>query len=84
MISKEMENVRVAFKVSPDGKPITIDQLFGQCHIVFDIKMEDFRHKARLVVGGYMTKVMANFIYTGIMSRETVRLALMFATLNDL
>ena len=42
-ISKEMENVRVAFEVLPDGKPVPIGHQFVQCHMVFDIKMEDFR-----------------------------------------
>ena len=31
-----------------------------------------------------MTKALATFMYAGIMSRETVRIALMIATLNDL
>jgi hypothetical protein len=35
---KEMKNVRIAFKI--------------RCHMIFDVKMEDFRHKARFVAGG--------------------------------
>ena len=42
-ISKEMENIRVAFEVLPDGKSAPIGHQFVQCHMVFDIKMEDFR-----------------------------------------
>ena len=42
-ISKEMENVRVAFEVLPDGKSVPIGHQFVPCHIVFDVKMEDFR-----------------------------------------
>ena len=45
-ISKEMESIKVAFKVLPDGKPMPIGHQFIQCHIVFDVKMEDFRCKA--------------------------------------
>ena len=41
--SKEMENVRVAFEVLPDGKSVFISHQFVQCHMLFDIKMEDFR-----------------------------------------
>ena len=52
--------------------------------MVFDIKMEDFRHKARLMAGGNMTKTLANISYTNVVSRELVRIALMIATLNDL
>ena len=51
-ISKEMENVRVAFEVLPDGKSVPVGHQFVLCHMVFNIKMEDFRHKARLVAGG--------------------------------
>ena len=53
-------------------------------HVVFDVKMEDFRHKARLEAGGHMTKALATITYTSIVLRETVRIALMIATINDL
>ena len=79
-----MENVRVAFKVSPDGKSVPIGHQFVKCHMVFDVKIEDFRCKARLVAGGHMTKALATIIYASIVSRETVRIVLMIATLNDL
>ena len=52
--------------------------------MVFDIKMEDFRCNAMLVAGGHMTKATATVLYVSVMSRETVRIALMIATLNDL
>ena len=52
--------------------------------MVFDIKMEDFRCKVRLVAGGHMTESLATITYTSIVSSETVRIALMIDTLNDL
>ena len=52
--------------------------------MVFDIKMEDFRCKARLVARGHMTKALASIMYASIVLRETIRIALMIATLNDL
>ena len=52
--------------------------------MVFDVKMEDFRCKTRLVAGGHMTKAQVTIMYASIVSRETVRIALMIATLNDL
>ena len=55
-----------------------------QCHMVFDIKMEDFRQNAWLVIGGHMTKALATITYVTIVSRETVRIALMIVTLLDL
>ena len=83
-ISKAMENVRVAFKVLPDGKSVPIGHQFVQCHMVFYVKMENFRCKARLVTGGHMTEALATITYASIVSRETVRIALMIAALNDL
>jgi hypothetical protein len=52
--------------------------------MVFDIKMEYFKRKARLVAGGHNTKAPAIITYASVVSRETVRIALMLAALNDL
>ena len=79
-----MKNVRVAFKVLPYGKSEPIDHQFVQYHMVLNIKMEDFKRKARLVTGGHMTKAPATIMYASIVSKETVRIVLMIATLNDL
>ena len=83
-MSKELDNVKMAFDILPDGKKAPKDPQFVQCHIVFDIKMENFRCKARLVVGGHMTKAPATIMYFSIVSRETVRIALMITTIDDL
>ena len=74
----------MAFKVLPNGKSVPIGNSFVQCHMVFDIKTKDFRHKARLVAGGHMTKAPATITCASVASREKVRIALMIATLNDL
>ena len=74
----------MAFDILSDKKSAPIGHQFVQCHVVFDIKMEDFRQKARLVAGGHMTEALATIMYTSIMSRETVRIALMIAALGDL
>jgi hypothetical protein len=52
--------------------------------MVFDIKMEDFKRKARLVAGGHKTEAPATITYASGVSRKTVRIALMLAALNDL
>ena len=52
--------------------------------MIFDIKMEDFCRKARLVAGGHLTKAPATITYASVVSRETVRIAVMLAALNDL
>ncbi|KAL3786440.1 hypothetical protein HJC23_011021 [Cyclotella cryptica] len=56
---------------------------FIRCHMIFDVKMEDFRRKARLVAGGHATKAPATLTYASIVSRETVQIALLVAVLND-
>jgi hypothetical protein len=53
--------------------------------MVYDVKMENFQRKARLVAGGHMTEVTsATMIYASVVSRESVRIALTLAALNDL
>ena len=52
--------------------------------MVFDIKMEDFRCKARLVAVGHMSKATATVMYASIVLTEIVTIALMIAALNDL
>jgi hypothetical protein len=52
--------------------------------MIFDVKMEDFRQKARLVAGGHQTKAPATVTYASVVSCETVHLALTIASLNDL
>ena len=52
--------------------------------MVFDINMKNFRQKARHVAGGHMAKAPATIMYTSGVSRETIRIALMIATINDL
>ncbi len=52
--------------------------------MIFDIKMEDFQCKARLVAGGHITKAPATITHASVVSRETARIALLLAALNDL
>jgi hypothetical protein len=83
-IAKEMREVHIAFNILYDGGSAPIGYQKIPCHMVFDIKMEDFRRKSRLVAGGHLTKTPATITYASVVSRKTVRLALTFASLNDL
>ncbi len=83
-IAKEMQEVRKAFDILPDDKAVPIGYQKIPCHMIFDIKMEDFKRKARLVAGGLRTTAPAMRTYANVVSRETVRIALMLAALNDL
>ncbi len=83
-IANEMREVRIAFNILPDGCSVPIGYQKIPCHMICDIKMEFFRQKARLEAGGHLTKALATITYASVVSRETVRLALTFASLNDL
>ena len=82
-IKKEMENVRAAFRIAADGEVIPIGYQQIRCHMIFDVKREDFRRKARLVAGGHTTAAPATITYASVVSRESVRIALLLAALND-
>ena len=71
-IKKEMKNVRVAFDILGDSVGPPADHQYIRCHMVFDVKMEDFHPKARLVAGGHATKAPATLTYASVMSQETV------------
>ena len=83
-IATEMTNVKVAFKVLPDGANDPIGHQYMDCHLIYEIKLDGFRRKARLVAGGHMTKAPAVMTYTSMVSRETVHIALTVTALNDL
>ena len=74
-IEKEMEYVKIAFQIIPRGKKPPNGFQYAHCHMVFDIKMEDFWRKACLVVGGHMTQLPDNVTYSSVVTRETVCIA---------
>ena len=84
-IMLEMKNVRPAFEVHEgDVKDLRGYQEI-KCHTIFDVKLgENFRRKARLVAGGHVTNVPSTICYSSVVSRESVRLALLSSALNDL
>ena len=56
-----------------------------KCHMIFDVKLGDnFRRKARLVGGGHTTTAPDSITYSSVVSRDSVRIALTIAALNDL
>ena len=85
-ICKEMANVRPALEVwdKPISEiPIGYQQV--RCHLIFDIKMgENFRRKARFVAGGHTTDAPSTLTYASVVSRDSVRIALTIAALNEL
>ena len=80
----EMVKVWITFQILNDDEsiPPTYQQIC--CHMVFDVKMEDFCHKARFVAGGHMTETPATNTYASVVSQESVHITLTLAALNDL
>ena len=78
-----MYNVGVAFEILDEGAhpPHGWKQVTG--HLVWDVKM-DFTRKARWVLDGHKTPDPIGSTYAGVVLRESVRIALTYAALNEL
>ena len=78
-----MKNVMIAFDVLDEGKNLEPGREFIKCYMIFDVKM-DFTRKARFVANGSRTRDLAESTYAGVVSRETVCIALTYAALHGL
>jgi hypothetical protein len=91
-LKKEMEKVSVTYRPKEDVTPDDVRKgrvkdMIGfqeiKCHIVFNVKM-DFTRKACFVAGGHMTQPATRITYSSIVSRDSVQIAFLLATLNGL
>lgn len=82
-INKEMENLKVAFDILPEGKNAPPGYAKASGHLVFDVRMT-LERKARWVKDGHRTPEPGWSTYAGVVSRESVRIAFTYAALNDL
>ena len=82
-IIKEMGNIDPCIDLIPEGKDPPPGYEFICTNIVFDIKM-DFTRKARFMADGSTMEVPSEFTFASVMSWDSVRLALLYAALNDL
>ena len=84
-IKKEMPKI-VNAVVEHEGDAsdlVGYQQITG--HMIFDVKMgENFRRKARFVADGHKTKTPSSVTYSTVVSRDSVRICLTIAALNDL
>jgi hypothetical protein len=85
-ICKKMKNVRPAcekWERKEGDLPPGFQKI--KCHFIFDIKMaENLRRKARLVANGNETDAPATLTSLSVISRDSVRIALLIASLNEL
>ena len=82
-IDKEMPNVKVAIEILEKDQVTPIGWKISSGHLVFDVKM-DFTRKARWVKDGHRTPTPVESNYAGVVSRESVRIALTYAALNGI
>lgn len=98
-IEKEMKTVSVAFDKyihQDDGEVTPADvrsnprkYLVGYkeltCHMIFDIKLDgNFTRKARFVANGSTVDSPKSLTYSSVVSRDSVRIAFLMASLNGL
>jgi hypothetical protein len=82
-INKEMANLKVAFDIMDDSESLPPGWSRASGHMVFDVRMT-LERKARWVKDGHRTPEPDNSTYAGVVSRESVRIALTYAALNNL
>jgi hypothetical protein len=78
-----MSAVMVTFEVQPEKIKFIPGYKRIPGHIMWDVKL-DFTRKARYVAGGHRTDPPKALTYSSVVSRESVRIAMLVAGLNDL
>ena len=84
-IRKEIQSLLElsTFRILKKGQRTVKGYRLIPIHFVFDVKF-DLRRKARLVAGGHTTTPSSEDIYSGVVSIENVRIALMLADANHM
>ena len=82
-IAKEMTNVGIAFEILDLHRTVPPGWTKVTGHLIFDVKMS-LERKARWVLDGHRTPDVDYSTYAGVVSRESVRIALTYAALNGL
>ena len=76
-IREEMSNIRVAFDILDALRNVEPGRIYLDCYMCFEVKM-DFRRKARYVANGSKIPDLNSTTYAGVVSRESVQIALTF------
>ena len=79
----KITNIIVAFNILEDGESVPVGFEYLTVHLIFDVKM-DLTRKSRLVADGHETPDPVGSTYAGVVSRESVRIALTYAELMGL
>ena len=82
-IEKEMINVGIAFEILDEAKSDSVGWSKESGHLIFDVKM-DYTRKAQWVLDGHRSANPIGSNYSGVVFRDSVRIALTYAALNDI
>ena len=77
-----MNDVIPSFRKLYNDEFVPIGYQLLNCHMIFDVKMENFRRKVMLVEGGQVIDPPSTITYMNVVSRETVNISLTLASLN--
>ena len=84
-IAEEMTKIKDAFELYDGDTKDLIGYQKITTHFIFDIKLgENFRRKSRLVADGHKTQAPKSITYSSVVARDSVRICLLLAALNDL
>ena len=81
--NREMQNLKVVFDVLEDGDKILVGYEKSSYQFVFDFRMK-LESEARWVKDGHRNPEPEWSNFTGVVSRESVRIALTYTSLNEL
>jgi hypothetical protein len=82
-VRNDMKKDRILFKILNGDKSVPPTYQEIRCHIIFDVKMEYLRRKARFVAGGHTHDTPHSMTYESVVSRESVKIELNLSALND-
>ena len=82
-LDKEMYNIGGAIEILPEGQAAPPTWTKSTGHLIFDIKLDGTR-KARWVKDGHKTPDPDTSSFAGVVSRESVRIALTYAAVHGL
>ena len=82
-INREIENLKVAFDILEDLAKIPVGYNKASGHLFVDVRMT-LECKSRWVKDGHRTTEPEWSTFAGVVSRESIRIALTYSSLNDL
>jgi hypothetical protein len=68
MARNEMKNIHIAFLFVIGDEAVLPTYLEIHCHMIFGVKMEDFRHNTHFVAGGHATDKSQAMTYESVVS----------------